>query len=169
MEKGKVRIMEKENELRTWIVIDRDGDRHEVIAHYIAQPTTGGYTNFIIDGEANMGIMHTFHSPRSITLKEPPKLSGPPENYPVTISAPPRGVKGFRVLAWAEKTRYEGHYPGGVVLVHRPNVYPYPYVTWEAYTMDGGETWEASTGHYLADIEKGWLDFTTRVTDLAEK
>ena len=161
--------MEKENELRTWIVIDRDGDRHEVIAHYIAQPTTGGYTNFIIDGEANMGIMHTFHSPRSITLKEPPKLSGPPENYPVTISAPPRGVKGFRVLAWAEKTRYEGHYPGGVVLVHRPNVYPYPYVTWEAYTMDGGETWEASAGHYLADIEKGWLDFTTRVTDLAEK
>src|SRR6478609_3220557 len=79
-EKGKVRIME--NELHTWIVIDQDGDRHEVTAHYIAQPTYGGYTNFVIDGEANMGIMHSFYNPRSIILKEPLKLSGPPENYP---------------------------------------------------------------------------------------
>jgi len=161
--------MEKKNELHTWIVIDREGDHHEVTAHYIAQPTTGGYTNFIIEGEANLGIMYTFHSPRSIILKEPLKLSGSSENYPITISRPPSEIKGYRVLAWAEKTRHEGHYPGGIVLVHRPNTHPYPYVTWEAYTMDGGNSWAATTGHYLADIEKGWADFTTRVTNLAEK
>jgi len=163
--------MEKEYELHTWLIIDSDGDRHEVTAHYIAQGVGSGYTSFVLRDHANAGVISTFYHPVSVELKQENrgKLSGPPENYPVTISAPPGKVKGFRVLAWAEKTRYEGHYPGGVVLVHRPNVYPYPYVTWDAYTKDGGKTWEAATGHYLADIEKGWLDFTTRVTDLAEK
>ena len=74
MRKGLERVMEKENKLHTWIVIDSDGDRHEVTAHYITQPSLGGYTNFIIDGEANMGIMHSFYSPKSITLKEPQEL-----------------------------------------------------------------------------------------------
>jgi len=161
--------MEKNNELHTWIVIDQDGDRHEVTAHYIAQPTTGGYTNFIIDGEANLGIMYSFYCPKSITLKEPQELSGSWENYPITISAPPSHVNGFRVLAWAEKKRRDGEYPSGIVLVYRPDHYPHPYVTWEAYTRDGGKTWLASDGGYHGTPERGWARFTERATRLAEK
>jgi hypothetical protein len=64
-----------------------------------------------------------------------------PGKYPVTISRPPARVEGYRVLAWAELTRYEGHYPSGFVLCARaPGENP-GYVIWLAYTKDGGETW----------------------------
>ena len=160
--------MEKENELRTWIVIDSDGDRHEVTAHYIMQGVSNGYTSFVTDGERELGILDTFYHPRSVTLQKQ-KLSGPPENYPVEISAPPAEVNGFRVLAWAEKKRREGEYPNGIALVHRPDHYGHPYVTWEAYTKDGGKTWEAGTGGYLPTFEDGWKSFTERCRNLAEK
>jgi hypothetical protein len=154
--------MEKTSELRTWIVFDSDGERHEVTAHYIAQGTDNGYTSFVHRDEPNLGFTHTFYHPRSVVMKKPQKLSGPPENYPVTISRPPAEINGHRVLAWAETKRRDGHYPGGTVIVFLPKA-PYDhYVVWDAYTKDGGESWLASDGGYYVTTEAAWKGFTDR-------
>ena len=85
------------------------------------------------------------------------------ESYPATISRPPARVSGNRVLAWAETERQGGCYPGGVVLTVREDTrYGPEYVTWDAYTKDGGETWAASQGDYAGDPAEGWQDFTRR-------
>ena len=159
--------MEKTSELRTWIVIDSDGECHEVTAHYIAQGTGNGYTSFVHRDEPNLGFTHTFYHPRSVIMEKPQELSGPPENYPVTISRPPAEVNGYRVLAWAETKRRNGEYPGGTVIVFRPKA-PYDhyiydhYVVWDAYTKDGGESWLASDGRYYATQGAAWKGFTER-------
>ena len=82
------------------------------------------------------------------------------ESYPATISRPPARVNGNRVLAWAELTRGDGNYPGGIVLTVRDD--GSEYVTWTAYTKDGGETWAAFQGDYAGDPAEGWGDFTRR-------
>ncbi len=87
------------------------------------------------------------------------------ETYPHTISRPPARVCGNRVLAWAELTRRDGEYPGGIVLTVRDD--GAEYVTWTAYTKDGGETWAAFQGDYRNDHATAWADFTRRCTRLA--
>jgi hypothetical protein len=82
------------------------------------------------------------------------------ESYPARITRPPARVSGHRVLAWAELARRDGEYPGGVVLTVRDD--GTEYVTWDAYTKDGGETWHASEGDYAGDPAEGWQDFTRR-------
>src|SRR6266498_2520460 len=77
------------------------------------------------------------------------------ENYPKTISRLPAVVAGARVLAWAEVQRLPGNYPGGLVLARTKR----EYVTWAVYTTNGGETWHAFSGHYIADRKEAWDDF----------
>lgn len=92
------------------------------------------------------------------------------ETYPVTVSCPPARVNGYRVLAWAEQERLRGNYPGGIVLAvreDRGDGYGPEYVTWVAYTKDGGQTWAACWGHYIRDHADAWADFISRCTLLA--
>ena len=90
------------------------------------------------------------------------------EDYPVTISQPPAIIANHRVLAWAELRRTSGNYPGGIVLaVSNPEYERHEFVTWMAYTEDGGETWSATTGHYLTDHGAAWRDFLERCYALA--
>jgi hypothetical protein len=93
-----------------------------------------------------------------------PVIAGSRESYPAVILTPPAAIAGHRVLAWAESRRRDGEYPGGTVLcVSNPaNRGRREYVTWNAYTKDGGETWAAETGHYITDHEAAWADFTDR-------
>lgn len=94
------------------------------------------------------------------------------ESYPAAISRPPGRVNGNRVLAWAELTRRDGEYPGGIVLtVREDSRWGDEYVTWTAYTKDGGDTWAAHRGDYAGDPSEGWADFTRRCaeTHLAER
>lgn len=95
------------------------------------------------------------------------------ESYPATISRPPARVEGNRVLAWAEITRRDGEYPGGIVLTVRERCqHSGPeYVTWTAYTKDGGETWHAHRGDYAGDPAEAWANFTRRCAEsrLAER
>lgn len=86
------------------------------------------------------------------------------ETYPVTISQPP-AVAGHRVLAWAETRRRDGEYPGGAVLtVSSPEHERHEYVTWDAYTKDGGQTWHANAGTYREHWADAWASFTERAT-----
>lgn len=113
------------------------------------------------------------NDPRAVN-NQPPAPAWPPgtpvitssrETYPSVILTPPATVAGHRVLAWAETRRRDGEYPGGVVLaVSKPDEYGQrtEYVTWYAYTKDGGQTWGADAGHYIADISNAWADFTER-------
>jgi hypothetical protein len=85
------------------------------------------------------------------------------ETYPTTIGRPPATVNSYRVLAWAELRHLTGNYPGGVVLCASSNG---QYVTWIAYTKDGGQTWSATTGHYIDDDhDRAWQDFAQRCDD----
>ena len=91
------------------------------------------------------------------------------ETYPLTIHKTPTTVSGARVLAWAEVLHISGNYPGGIVLAYNgERSYP-EYVTWGVYTKDGGETWDAFSGHYIQDHDAAWQDFITRCTNLAER
>jgi hypothetical protein len=98
-----------------------------------------------------------------------PMVTNEYETYPAVVTAPPATVAGLRVLAWAEAVRRDGEYPGGVVLCvqpGRPAVFSTEwvpeYVTWTAYTKDGGRTWAAELGHYTDDYATAWADFTER-------
>lgn len=86
-----------------------------------------------------------------------------PESYPTTISTPPTTVANHTVLAWMETPRRAGEYPGGIVLAHSGGEYQ-PYVTWVAYTKDGGLTWDACWGHYYLEEQRkaAWDDFYSR-------
>lgn len=84
------------------------------------------------------------------------------EAYPAAVSRPPASVSSARVLAWAETARRNGEYPGGVVLCASTHLDRTEYVTWLAYTRDGGETWHATDGHYISDHAHAWDDFTRR-------
>lgn len=90
------------------------------------------------------------------------------ETYPLTIHKTPTTVAGARVLAWAEVQHISGNYPGGIVLAYQEHGYP-EYVTWVVYTHDGGETWQAFSGHYIPDHDKAWNDFVSRCTNLTER
>lgn len=96
------------------------------------------------------------------------------EAYPKTVSTLPLKVAGAKVLAWAACKRIEGNYPGGMVLCraadrqHASGLHE--YITWRVYTKDGGETWEAYSGHYTDDLKDAWEDFTSRACmQLAEQ
>lgn len=54
--------------MKTWIVTDSRGKRHEVTADYIAG--AAGEKTFIVKGEANMGIMAAFTAPVAVIPKE---------------------------------------------------------------------------------------------------
>lgn len=87
-----------------------------------------------------------------------------PETYPATITRPPATVSGHRVLAWAELRHLDGNYPGGIVLAVSDRG---EFVTWTAYTKDGGQTWHASGGFYTRDHSQAWASFTDRCRNLA--
>jgi hypothetical protein len=92
-----------------------------------------------------------------------PMVTNAYESYPAVVTTPPSVVAGHRVLAWAESTRRDGEYPGGIVLaVSAPDEYFREYVTWYAYTRDGGRTWTATAGHYKSDYTDAWASFTER-------
>lgn len=89
------------------------------------------------------------------------------ETYPVIIARPPSAVENCRVLAWAEETRQEGCYPGGIVLCARTRgEYP-AYVIWRVATKDGGGTWfVVYSGLYENDHAEAWKAFTGRCAEV---
>jgi hypothetical protein len=91
------------------------------------------------------------------------------EAYPATVSTPPAAINFRRVLAWAELRRQNGHYPSGYVLCSYGD--GYKYVTWRAYSRDGGRTWAAEIGHYWHEHEDALRDFFERCNSgrLADK
>lgn len=89
------------------------------------------------------------------------------ESYPTTISNPPSIIANARVLAWAEVQHIPGNYPGGIVLAYDAND-AFHYRTWDAYTKDGGETWDAFSGHYTPDHDVAWRNFISRCTNLSD-
>ncbi len=92
-----------------------------------------------------------------------PMITNSRETYPAVVLTPPATVAWHRVLAWAEARRRDGEYPGGIVLtVSNPEYKRHEYITWCAYTKDGGQTWNADTGHYIAEYADAWADFATR-------
>ncbi len=97
-------------------------------------------------------------------MTDPEMVINEHESYPTGISQPPVSVAGCRVLAWAETRRRNGNYPGGFVLCRESHESP-RWVTWEAYTKDGGTTWHATSGHYIHDHDHAWADFVERCTD----
>jgi hypothetical protein len=108
-----------------------------------------------------------------LTPKYPPgtpMVTNNYETYPAVVLTSPAIVAGGRVLAWAEGTRRDGEYPGGIVLCVQPGrpavlstEWVPEYVVRGAYTSDGGRTWVAeSNGHYTRDYAKAWNDFTRR-------
>lgn len=62
--------------MKTWIVTDSRGKRHEVTADYIAG--AAGEKTFVVDGERNAGWVAAFTAPVAIVPKEDKPVLIPP-------------------------------------------------------------------------------------------
>lgn len=80
-----------------------------------------------------------------------------------TLLAPPAQVNGLPVLASKPLPDRANHCPGHIVLCLREEEHiPDRWVTWIAYTPDGGKAWLATEGHYFTDPGEAHADVLRR-------
>jgi hypothetical protein len=147
-----------------------DRAQSELAAIRAANEGLGDYTGSLDEPDAELAELDALHTltdaARELTACPPgtPMITNRLESYPAVVLTPPSAVAGHRVLAWAEAARRDGEYPGGVVLcVSSPERAGRPeYVTWNAYTRDGGQTWHADAGVYTGKYVTAWDSFTKR-------